>query len=215
MVDSVGMPQAYRTPARQLHGSMTIGLTCQLEESVAKRLASELAYALCVARPVLGDAVITLLRLERLDHDTVDASKRARGLGSVLCRPDTTLGRGGARSRWRSSPEHQVMALLVQLVGRQISPRVQAALGCFPVHLERSEHARVVSKRLPLCHSLLSRECRIALLPIRDVLKVSNILDARHNTTHFYELLRLFSRSPCLCLNVKGKQSHVAFDTFA
>ena len=162
MVDSVGMPQAYRTPARQLHGSMTIGLTCQLEESVAKRLASELAYALCVARPVLGDAVITILRLERLDHDTVDASKRARGLGSVLCRPDTTLGRGGARSRWRSSPEHQVMALLVQLVGRQISPRVQAALGCFPVHLERSEHARVVSERLPLCHSLLSRECRIA-----------------------------------------------------
>jgi hypothetical protein len=36
--------------------------------------------------------VNTLLRVERLDHDTVDASKRARGLGSVLCRPDTILG---------------------------------------------------------------------------------------------------------------------------
>lgn len=57
-----------------------LSLTCQLEESVAKRLASEFAYALGVARPVLGDAVITLLRVERLDHDTVDASKRARGL---------------------------------------------------------------------------------------------------------------------------------------
>ena len=75
------MPQAYRTPARKSHGIMTMSLTCQLEESVAKRLASEFAYALGVARPVLGDAVITLLRVERLDHDTVDASKRARGLG--------------------------------------------------------------------------------------------------------------------------------------
>lgn len=104
----------------------TMSLTCQLEESVAKRLASEFAYALGVARPVLGDAVNTLLRVERLDHDTVDASKRARGLGSVLCRPDTILGiilgRGGARSRWRSSPKHQGMTLLVQLVGRHISP---------------------------------------------------------------------------------------------
>ena len=65
---------------------------CELEERVAEELARECLLSLCVARPVLCNRALALVGVEVLDHHAVDA------------------------------PEHQRMALLMQLVRGRVTP---------------------------------------------------------------------------------------------
>ena len=158
---------------------------CELEERVAEELARERLLSLRVARPVLCNRALALVGVEVLDHHAVDA------------------------------PQHQRMALLMQLVRGRVPPRVQAALRRFPVHLKRFKHDLVMPERLTRLHLLLGRKARIALLPVLHLLELSCIVNGGHDATCSHQLVRLVCRSPCIRVEIECSDSGATLDSFA